>query len=223
MNILTSPKIAAVLAREHAAARAQRDARAAPGDAPRDRSRPVDFRTSDLHRTGYLAIGPAQGRWLAGLVLARQASEIVEFGTSFGISTLYLAAAAARTQGRVTGSEFHPHKAEKARSNISDAGLSATIHTGDALTTLAGEGPPIDLLFLDGAKELYLPVLRLLQPRLGPGSVIVADNIPLEKDARSEGPTADFNSFVAQEENGFVSTVVGFGRSGMSFSVVCGD
>ena len=216
MTRLTDPRLAAVLAREHALARAQRGG-------PRPQGVPVphpDFRTSERHRTAYLSIGPDQGRWLYGLVLASGAREIVEFGTSFGISTLYLAAAAAETGGRVTGSEYHPAKAEKARANLAEAGLVATILTGDARETLAGPGPQIDLLFLDGAKELYLPMLQLLRSRLHRGSIVVADNIPTDPGARAASPAAGFDAFIEDTENGFVTAVTGFGKGGMRFAVM---
>lgn len=139
-NLLTATA-ETVLKREHQAAKAQAMARRAQRDAGAPRPRNPDFRTSDMHRTSYLAIGPAQGRWLCGTAIAMKAQEIVEFGSSFGISTMYLAAAAARTGGRVTGSEFHPDKADKARRNLEDAGLKATILTGDAMETLPGTAP----------------------------------------------------------------------------------
>ena len=224
MSRLSEPRLARVLAREHAAAREQAMARRATREAGGGNAAPgppaaVDFRTSAMHRTGYLAIGPAQGRWLHGLALAAGAREIVEFGTSFGISTLYLAAAAAETGGRVTGSEYHGGKAEKARANLAEAGLSATILTGDARETLAGPGPGIDLLFLDGAKELYLPILHLLAPRLRRGSMIVADNIPTGREEREAAASAPFSRFLDDPANGFVATVTGFDRGGMSFAV----
>ena len=144
----------------------------------------------------------------------------MEFGTSFGISTLYLAAAAAETGGRVTGSEYHPSKADKARANLAEAGLAATILTGDARETLAGPGPRIDLLFLDGAKELYLPILHLLLPRLHRGSLVVADNIPTDPEARAASPAAGFDAFMEDAANGFVTSVIGFGKGGMRFAVM---
>jgi predicted O-methyltransferase YrrM len=51
------------------------------------------------------------------------------------------------------------------------------IREGDALETLSDPGGPVDLLFLDGFAPLYLPVLELLKPRLGPGALVVADNL----------------------------------------------
>lgn len=216
MSRLTDPRVAAVLAREHGLAKAQRAARPSPAG-PREN---LDFRTSERHRSGYLAIGPDQGRWLYGLLIAARAKEIVEFGTSFGISTLYLAAAAAENGGSVTGSEYHPDKADKARANLAEAGLEATILTGDARETLSGPGPDIDLLFLDGAKDLYLPILQTLLPRLRRGSIVIADNIPTDPGIRAKTPTAPFDMYLEDDANGFVTSVVGFGKGGMRFAVL---
>ncbi|HDO52560.1 MAG TPA: methyltransferase, partial [Rhizobiales bacterium] len=107
------------------------------------------------------------------------ATHIVEFGSSFGISTLYLAAAAKDTGGRVTGTEMEASKAEKARANLEEAGLAdyAEIKVGDALETLKDLDGPVDLLFLDGWKDLYVPVAKLMEPKLRPGSLLLADNV----------------------------------------------
>ncbi|MDB6179533.1 class I SAM-dependent methyltransferase [Paracoccus sp. Z330] len=215
MTALTSPALAAVLDREHAAAHAEaatRRAERAEGAAkPRE---PVDFRVSERHRTAYLAVGPDQGRFLHGVAIAINAKEIVEFGTSHGISTMYLAAAAQQTGGRVIGSEFHATKADRAIASLSEAGLKAEIRIGDAMTTLAGAGPVIDLLFLDGAKDMYLPILRLLEPRLRIGSVVIADNIPTDSDVMTP-----FLAAVQAVNSGYVTSRIGFGKGGMSYSV----
>jgi predicted O-methyltransferase YrrM len=120
------------------------------------------------------------GRLLYMLARSCHARGIVEFGTSFGLSTLHLAAALKDNGGgRLIGSEFEPSKVEKARANLQRAGLSelVEIRDGDALQTLARDLPqPVDLVLLDGAKPLYLKVLKLLEPALRPGALIVGDN-----------------------------------------------
>jgi predicted O-methyltransferase YrrM len=133
-------------------------------------------RLKDFH----LAVSPETGTLLYMLARAARATSIVEFGTSFGISTLHLAAALRDNgAGRVISTEFEPAKIAKAQANISAAGLSdlVEIRAGDALQTLAGGLPDhIDLVLLDGAKSLYPQVLGLLEPRLRQGALIVADN-----------------------------------------------
>lgn len=171
-----------ILEREHAAARREREdrkrARGTGGGRPR-RQAPADFRTSERHRTSYLSIGADQGRFLFMTAVATGARHIVEFGSSFGISTLYLAAAAEVTGGRVTGSEYHGPKAEKARASLREAGLDAfaEIRVGDARETFGDLASGIDLLFLDGAKDLYLEILLMLEPKLSERALVVADNV----------------------------------------------
>src|ERR1700722_14018490 len=127
-----------------------------------------------------LAVSRDTGTLLYMLARAIGARSIVEFGTSFGISTLHLAAALRDNGGgRLIGSEFEPSKIQRARENLTDGGLSdlAEIREGDALETLARDLPDtIDFVLLDGAKMLYLPVLTLFEDRLRSGALVVADN-----------------------------------------------
>lgn len=120
------------------------------------------------------------GALLYMLARSARAAAIVEFGTSFGISTLHLAAALRDNGGgRLITTEFEPSKAQRARANLAAGGLLdlVEIREGDALETLcAGLPEQIDLLLLDGAKALYADVLRLVAHRLRPGALIVADN-----------------------------------------------
>jgi predicted O-methyltransferase YrrM len=115
-------------------------------------------------------------------MLARScaARTIVEFGTSFGISTLHLAAALRDNGGgRVIATEFEPSKIERARKHLTEGGLIdlVEIREGDALQTLSVNLPDtIDLLLLDGAKALYPEILNLVETRLRQGALIVADN-----------------------------------------------
>lgn len=123
------------------------------------------------------------GRLLYLLVRANGARNIVEFGTSFGISTIHLAAALSDNGGgHIIGTEFEPGKIDRTRQNLRQTGLQefVEIRAGDALETLASGLPPtIDFVLLDGAKALYLPVLRLLEPCLRSGALILADNAKL--------------------------------------------
>jgi predicted O-methyltransferase YrrM len=138
--------------------------------------REIYAKMKDFH----LAVSQETGALLYMLARASNAHSIVEFGTSFGVSTLHLAAAIRDNGGgKLIGSEFEPSKAVRARENINAAGLSelVEIREGDALETLARDLPEkIDLVLLDGAKALYSSVLSLLEPRLRPGALIIADN-----------------------------------------------
>jgi predicted O-methyltransferase YrrM len=131
-------------------------------------------------KEAHLAVSRETGALLYLLARSTGAKAIVEFGTSFGVSTLHLAAALRDNGGgRLISSEFEPGKVTKARATIEAAGLSdlVEIREGDALQTLAADLPDsVDLLLLDGAKGLYPGVLDLVESRLRPGALIVADN-----------------------------------------------
>lgn len=120
------------------------------------------------------------GKLLYLLACSIQARTIIEFGTSFGISTLHLAAALKDNGGgRLIGSEFEPSKVVRARQNLIAGDLSdlVEIREGDALETLSRDLPEsIDFVFLDGAKDLYSPILSLLENQLRIGAIVVADN-----------------------------------------------
>ena len=128
----------------------------------------------------HLAVSRPTASLLYMLARSSRAHSIIEFGTSFGLSTLHLAAALRDNGGgRLIGTEFEATKVAQARANIAAAGLGdlVEIREGDALETLARELPePIDLVLLDGAKNLYSGVLSLLEPRLRVGALILADN-----------------------------------------------
>ena len=153
-----------------------------------------------------LAISRETGALLYMLARSCGARTIVEFGTSFGISTLHLAAALRDNGGgRLITSEFEPSKAERARTNIAEAGLSDLVEfrEGDALETLS-QGLPdqIDLVLLDGAKGLYPDILALLQDRLRPGALILADNADWSPDylARVRSPAQGYLSVPFAED-----------------------
>ncbi|BCD89265.1 hypothetical protein PSm6_56720 [Pseudomonas solani] len=127
-----------------------------------------------------LPVSRETGRLLYLLARSSGARTIVEFGTSFGISTLHLAAALRDNGGgRLITSEFEPTKVARARGNLAAGGLEDLVEfrVGDALRTLAQDLPDsIDLLLLDGAKALYPEILALVESRLRPGALVIADN-----------------------------------------------
>ncbi|WP_144152765.1 O-methyltransferase [Paraburkholderia sp. BCC1885] len=127
----------------------------------------------------FLNVAPEYGRFLYQCARARGATRIVEFGTSMGVSTIYLAAALRDMGGgHLIGTELEPGKAARARANLESAGLAdlVDIRVGDARETLADVGDDIDLVLLDGAFSLYLPVLILLEPHLKTGTPVLAEN-----------------------------------------------
>lgn len=147
-----------------------------------------------------LPVSREAGRLLYMLARSCKARSIVEFGTSFVISTLHMAAALRENGGgRLITSEFEPSKVERARANLEAGGVAdlVEIREGDALQTLARDLPEtIDLVLLDGAKALYPDILDLLEGRLRPGAMIVADNADYcpEYLARVRSPAAGYLS-----------------------------
>lgn len=127
-----------------------------------------------------LPVSRETGRLLYMLARTARAASIVEFGTSFGISTLHLAAALRDNGGgRLITTEFEPSKVARAQKHLEEAELHdlVEIRVGDALQTLSRDLPAsIDLLLLDGAKSLYPDILALVEARLRPGAAILADN-----------------------------------------------
>jgi len=164
----------------------------------RSKTEYLDFysRAKDL----WLPVSRETGVLLYQLARSTKARTIIEFGTSFGISTLHLAAALRDNGGgRLIGSEFEPSKIAKARQHLIDGGVDdlVEIREGDALKTLATDLPEsIDLLLLDGAKSLYCEVLDLVASRLRPGALIVADNADY---------SPDYLAHVRSVDNGYLS------------------
>ena len=127
----------------------------------------------------YLPVTPEAGRLLYALVRASRPTTVVEFGMSLGISAIHLASAVRDNgEGRVVTTELNDNKVAVASRNFADAGLDdlITVLHGDALETLASIDGPVQFVLLDGWKDLYVQVLQLLEPRLAPGALVVADN-----------------------------------------------
>ncbi len=149
----------------------------------------------------YMPVTPEAGRLLYSLVRATRPATIVEFGMSFGISALHLASAVRDNgSGQVVTTELSQAKIAAAKQTFADTGLDdvITILEGDALATLANLDGPVDFVLLDGWKELYLPVIKLLEGRLSPGTLVVADNA----ESAELRPYLDY---VQNSENGYVS------------------
>jgi predicted O-methyltransferase YrrM len=153
----------------------------------------------------YIPISPEAGRLLYSLIRAARPSTVVEFGTSFGISTIHLAAAVRDNgAGRVVSTELNAAKVARATANIAEAGLAdwVTIQPGDARQTLAAIDTPVEFVLLDGWKNLYLPVLHLLEPRLTPGALVIADDtISLAAEM------GDYLGYVRDPANGYLSVL----------------
>jgi predicted O-methyltransferase YrrM len=217
-STLRSPPAAAVVERLLAQA-AQQD----PLAKQRVRAREAELgerleqaRRYELYGQAPLAIVREVGELLYLLALSRGAQRIVEFGTSLGLSTIFLAAAIrdGGGAGSLITTELDPDKARAARGNLAEAGLQdlVELRCGDALQTLADLAQPVDLLFLDGRNDLYLQVLGLVGEHLRPGALIAAD-------LNSEDPDLlAYLRYVRDPDNGYISIEVPLG-DGLELSV----
>lgn len=174
------------------------------------RSELVDlFRETDDYRAFYheletvpLPITRRAGLFLYSLVCSTKPRTIVEFGTSFGVSTVYMAAAlqTCGSRGRIITTECEPYKVARARATLEAAGVSdlVEIREGDAVETLASDLPDeIDFVLLDGAKRLYCEVLGLLEPSLASGAVVFADDADVN---------FDYLPYVRSKTSGYLSS-----------------
>ncbi|SDB74408.1 Predicted O-methyltransferase YrrM [Agrobacterium fabrum] len=145
----------------------------------------------------WLPVSPETGRLLYMLARSIRAKTVIEFGTSFGISTVFLASALRDNGwGRLITTEFEPSKVAKAREHLMEGGLIDLVEMreGDALHTLSvGLPDQIDLVLLDGAKPLYADILRLVENSLRPGALVIADNADLCPDYVEHVRTAQSN------------------------------
>jgi predicted O-methyltransferase YrrM len=154
----------------------------------------------------WLPVSRDTAKLLYMLARSCRARTIVEFGTSFGISTLHLAAALRDNGGgQLITTEFEPSKVAQAREHLKAGGVLdlVDIREGDALQTLRVDLPEtIDLLLLDGAKALYPEVLGLVESRLRPGTLIVADNADYSPEylARVRSPDSGYLSVPFAED-----------------------
>ena len=163
-------KVAAVLEFYHKRIQDEsepRHARPAHGDANNWRDRML------------LAVGPDTGQLINILASSLRAPHILEVGTSYGYSGIWLAEAARKSGGRVTTMELQDYKATYARERAVEAGLAEYIdyRVGDAVKMIGELKAGIDFVLLDLWKDLYIPCLDAFYPKLNPGAIIVADNM----------------------------------------------
>jgi predicted O-methyltransferase YrrM len=217
---LVDPGIRALLDRLHAEGRAQRRGLARLvlsrlADRLSGRRRSVTEEAEQL-KDLYLSLSPKQGTLAYMVARSVRARRIVEFGTSFGVSTIYLGAAVRDNGGGVViGSEIEPRKVARARAHIDQAGLGdcVEIREGDAQETLKDPGGPVDVVLLDGHKDLYLTIVEMLKPHLRQGAVVLADNIFLYRKA-----LAPYVAHMRDVSNGFQSVTL-FLADGTEYSI----
>lgn len=131
------------------------------------------------HDRALLAVGPQTGQLINILARSQPSPNILELGTSFGYSGIWLADAARASGGRLTTLELAPHKSAYARDMATQAGLAEWIdfRIGDAVELIGQLPQRWDFVLVDLWKDLYEPCLECFYPRLSPGAIIVADNM----------------------------------------------
>jgi len=157
------------------------------------------------YANNFLSVSPRFGRFLYMCARACKARRIVEFGSSMGISAIYMAAALRDMGGgRLIGTDLEPGKIARARANVDAAGLADFVEfrLGDARETLASGLGEVDMVMLDGAFTLYLPILKLLEPQLKRGALIIGENAFEE--------ASGYIDYVRDPENGYLSLSLPF-------------
>ena len=211
---LNDPKLEALLNRLHA----QSDAQVGETDAyfeRREQEGSLDYENfcdDDMHSflaDKLVALDRDKSEFCYQLCRSLRATRVVEAGTSFGISTLYLAAAVRDNQvenGVVIGTEHEPAKVEIARKNFRKASLSDFIdlREGDLRQSLEDVGGPVDFMLVD-IWDVALPALELVSSSLRPGAIVACDNTTVDREEYR-----DYFEFVNDPANRFRTMTVPF-------------
>lgn len=220
--VLGDPRVAGVLRRLHAEADRQMPGLILhylpklPAMLLGRKIRIDDSKASGYYADKFIALEREQAAFCHLTARAIGARNIVEFGTSFGVSTLWLAAAVrANGGGKVIGTELVPEKARRAQQHIDEAGLTdyVEIRVGNALETLKQLPPAVDLLLVDGFPTLALEIVKRVAPSLREGAVVITDNVGTFK-----GNYIEYQAYMKDPRNGFLSVTVPF-RSGTEYSI----
>jgi predicted O-methyltransferase YrrM len=166
-----------------------------------------------------VALEPIKARFCYSLCRALNARRIVECGTSFGVSTLYLAAAIRDNGGgTVIATEYEPPKAAIARGHFAEAELSqfVDLREGDLRETLKRIEGPVDFLLMDIWTPLARPAIELVGPHLRKGAIVIADNTDTYRIAYG-----DYLAWINDPANGFSTMTLPF-DGGLEMSVKTG-
>jgi predicted O-methyltransferase YrrM len=220
MNTLDSEPLRSLLARLHAQSDAQTEDLSSY--IATDRGRSVSGTNDDLEkgrdfwRDKLVALESDKARFCYSLCRALRAKRVVEAGTSFGVSTLYLAAAVRDNGGgTVTATEYEAPKAKIARGHFAEAGLSdcVDLREGDLRESLKSLEGPIDFMLTDIWTPLARPALALVAPHMRAGAIVIADNTNTYRRAY-----ADYFAFLNDPANGFSTMTLPF-DGGLEMSV----
>lgn len=135
-----------------------------------------------------LSVGEETAVFLNNLVKAAKPKTILEIGTSYGYSTIWLAEAAQSYGGKVISLENDANKATFAQQKIKEAALDDVVDivVGDALDFLKNTTETFDFVLLDLWKELYIPCFELFFPKLNAGAYVISDNMLMPPHHQSE-------------------------------------
>jgi len=187
-----------------------------------------DERTNEFLKDKLIALDRAKAEFCYHVCRALRAQRVVEAGTSFGVSTLFLAAAVrdnlpngAEVQLHggarpiVIGTEHEPEKARIARGHFAEAGLSDLIELreGDLRETLVDVQGPVDFMLIDIWTPMARPALEQVAPRLREGAVVICDNTVQFRDAYDE-----YFEFVHDPRNALRTMTLPF-EGGLEFTV----
>ena len=232
-HLVLGPPADGVLDRLYAQHAAQNDAvanyfttRAAEGSLDWDR---FDERTHAFLKDKLIALDRSKAEFCYHVCRALRARCIVEAGTSFGVSTLFLAAAvrdnlrqetpnhrdSGGRPGVVIGTEYEPAKASMARGHFAEAGLEDFIdlREGDLRQTLVDVQGPVDFMLIDIWTPMARPALALIAPHLREGAVVICDNTLQFREAYDE-----YFDFVHDPHNGLRTMTLPF-EGGLEFTV----
>jgi len=220
MSVFSDPKLQALAERLHARSTAQE---AETGRYFSERAKKGELSWDGLDEASHrfmadklVALEPLKAEFCHLLCRALQATRIVEVGTSYGVSTLYLAdALRANGGGTVIATEYEPAKAAAARTTFAEAGLADLIdlREGDLRETLKVIEGPVDFVLMDIWTEMALPALELIAPHLRKGAVVIADNTTQVRHAYRH-----FFEFVDDPKNGLKTMTLPF-EGGLEFIV----
>jgi predicted O-methyltransferase YrrM len=163
-----------------------------------------------------VALEPVKAEFCYLVCRSLRARRVVEVGTSYGVSTLYLAEAVRENGGgSVIATEHEPAKAAAARRTFAAAGLADLIdlREGDLRETLKRIEGPVDFVLMDIWTEMARPAIELIAPRLRPGAVVICDNTTMVRRSYRH-----FFAFVEDPANGFATMTLPF-QGGLEFCV----
>ena len=226
MSVLHDPTLERLLTRLHnksdeqlGAMRAYHAARERQDTSPQDddAARVKEFLSDKL-----VALDRDKAEFCYQLCRANNARRVVEIGTSYGVSTLYLAAAVRDNlrnggDGIVIGTEYEPEKAKAARGHFDEAGLSdlVDLREGDLRDTLRQLEGPVDFMLVDIWIPMARPAIELVAPRLRPGAIVICDNTE-----RYRSDYADYFAFLNDPATGFRTMTLPF-DGGLELSIAC--